>query len=222
MPMAVCSIRAFIRFLGGGSSVSFSRLQSDFPYTIFTPFRRGVVWNCMKLYSGHLCRKYAEIKNYRYLWSTIEIQNQVNRPRYLISYSKILLYYRYFMLSDFGVAPSFLTVRVRFSQWMAAPIKPISHPCAARFPTVEHMAGGCGVLLLGFGQRLAVFSRRSPSLVQHLAEYNPSFLWRMPFPHSFRFRVFTHSGLLFKAGIQRDIEIIAHEIPIFNGIASLK
>ena len=33
---------------------------------------------------------------------------------------------------------------------------------------------------------------------------------------------FTHSGLLFKAGIQRDTEIIAHEIPIFNGIASLK
>ena len=60
-------------FWEGGSSVSFSRLQSDFPYTIFTPFRRGVVWNCMKLYSGHLCRKYAEIKNYRYLWSTIEI-----------------------------------------------------------------------------------------------------------------------------------------------------
>lgn len=53
--MAVCSIRAFIRFLGGGSSVSFSRLQSDFPYTIFTPFRRGVVWNCMKLYSAYLC-----------------------------------------------------------------------------------------------------------------------------------------------------------------------
>ena len=60
-------------FGGGSSSVSFSRLQSDFPYTIFTPFRRGVVWNCMKLYSAHLCRKYAEIKNYRYLWSTIEI-----------------------------------------------------------------------------------------------------------------------------------------------------
>ena len=73
MPMAVCFIRAFIRFLGGGSSVSFSRLQSDFPYTIFTPFRRGVVWNCMKLYSVCLCRKYAEIKNYRYLWSNIEI-----------------------------------------------------------------------------------------------------------------------------------------------------
>ena len=51
----------------GSSSVSFSRLQSDFPYTIFTPFRRGVVWNCMKLYSGNLCGKYAEIKNYRYL-----------------------------------------------------------------------------------------------------------------------------------------------------------
>ena len=52
---------------GGSSSVSFSRLQSDFPYTIFTPFRREVVWNCMKLYSGYLCRKCDEIKNYRYL-----------------------------------------------------------------------------------------------------------------------------------------------------------
>ena len=51
----------------GSSSVSFSRLQSDFPYTIFTPFRRGVVWNCMKLYSGCLCGKHVEIKKYRYL-----------------------------------------------------------------------------------------------------------------------------------------------------------
>ena len=58
---------------GGGSSVSFSRLQSDFPYTIFTPFRRGVVWNCMKLYSGYLYGKHAEIKNYLHLWSNIEI-----------------------------------------------------------------------------------------------------------------------------------------------------
>ena len=65
--------QSFHSIFEGGSSVSFSRLQSDFPYTIFTPFRRGVVWNCMKLYSGNLCRKYAEIKNYRYLWSTIEI-----------------------------------------------------------------------------------------------------------------------------------------------------
>ena len=63
----------FHLILGGSSSVSFSRLQSDFPYTIFTPFRRGVVWNCMKLYSGCLCGKRAEIKNYRYLWSNIEI-----------------------------------------------------------------------------------------------------------------------------------------------------
>ena len=65
--------QSFHSIFGGGSSVSFSRLQSDFPYTIFTPFRRGAVWNCMKLYSGHLYRKYAEIKNYRYLWSNIEI-----------------------------------------------------------------------------------------------------------------------------------------------------
>ena len=65
--------QSYHSIFGGSSSVSFLRLQSDFPYTIFTPFQRGVVWNCMKLYSGHLCRKYAEIKNYRYLWSTIEI-----------------------------------------------------------------------------------------------------------------------------------------------------
>ena len=38
----------------------------------------------------------------------------------------------------------------------------------------------------------------------------------------FALGLFTHSGLLFKVGIQRDTEIIAHEIPIFNGIASLK
>ena len=59
--------QSFHSIFGGGSSVSFSRLQSDFPYTIFTPFRRGVVWNCMKLYSGYLCGKHAEIKKYRYL-----------------------------------------------------------------------------------------------------------------------------------------------------------
>ena len=33
----------FLLAFGGGSSVSFPRWQSDFPYTIFTPFRRGVV-----------------------------------------------------------------------------------------------------------------------------------------------------------------------------------
>ena len=65
--------QSFHSIFGGGSSVPFSRLQSDFPYTIFTPSRRGTVWNYMKLYSGHLCRKYAEIKDYRYLWSNIEI-----------------------------------------------------------------------------------------------------------------------------------------------------
>ena len=102
---------------------------------------------------------------YEILPGYINVHKMHLTHRYLISYSKILLYYRYFMLSDFGVSPSFLTVRVRFSQWMAAPIKPINHPCAARFPTVEHRAGGCGGLLLGVGQRLAVFSRRSPSLV---------------------------------------------------------
>ena len=59
--------QSFHSIFGGGSSVSFSRLQSDFPYTIFTPFRRGVVWNCMKLYSGCLCGKHVEIKKYRYL-----------------------------------------------------------------------------------------------------------------------------------------------------------
>ena len=65
--------QSFHLVLGDSSSVSFSRLQSDFPYTIFTPFRRGVVWNCMKLYSACLCGKHAEIKNYRHLWSNIEI-----------------------------------------------------------------------------------------------------------------------------------------------------
>ena len=151
------------------------------------------------------------IENQRYIKSTAE----ATIPNFIFQNSPLL---SLFYLVRFWGYPLFLTVRVRFSQWMAAPIKPIYHPCAARFPTAEHMAGGCGVLLLGFGQRLAVFSRRSPSLVQHLAEYNPSFLWRMPFP----LQVFTHSGLLFKAGIQRDTEIIAHEIPIFNGITSLK
>ena len=34
--------QSFHLVLGDSSSVSFSRLQSDFPYTIFTPFRRGV------------------------------------------------------------------------------------------------------------------------------------------------------------------------------------
>lgn len=102
MPMTVCSIRAFIRFLGGGSSVSFSHLQSDFPYTIFTPFRRGVVWNYMKLYSGCLCGKHAEIKNYRHLQSNIEIQDRGNRPRYLISYLHFLLYFRERKLQNNG------------------------------------------------------------------------------------------------------------------------
>ena len=59
--------QSFHSIFGGGSSVSFSRLQSDFPYTIFTPFCRGTVYNYMKLYSDNLCRKHAEIKNYRYL-----------------------------------------------------------------------------------------------------------------------------------------------------------
>jgi len=48
---------------GGSSSVSFSHLQSDFPYTIFTPFRCVVVWNCMKLYSGCLCEKHLKSRN---------------------------------------------------------------------------------------------------------------------------------------------------------------
>ena len=56
--------QSFRSIFRGSSSVSFSRLQSNFSYTIFTPFWRGVVWNCMKLYSGYLCRKHDEIKNY--------------------------------------------------------------------------------------------------------------------------------------------------------------
>ena len=122
------------------------------------------------------------MENYRYIKSTAE----ATIPNFHISKFSFIIVI--LCCPILGLLP-FLTVRVRFSQLMAAPIKPISHPCAARFPTAEHMAGGCGVLLLGFGQRLAVFSRRSTSLVQHLAEYNPSFLWRMPFPHSFRFRL---------------------------------
>jgi hypothetical protein len=65
--------QSYHSIFGGSSSVSFLRLQSDFPYTIFTPFQRGVVWNCMKLYSDCLCGKHAEIKNYRHLWDDIEI-----------------------------------------------------------------------------------------------------------------------------------------------------
>ena len=68
------------------------------------------------------------------------------------------------MLSDFGVTPIF-DGKSTLLPIDGGPVKPISHPCAARFPTAEHMAGGCGVLLLGFGQRLTVFSRCSPSLV---------------------------------------------------------
>ena len=121
------------------------------------------------------------IENQRYIKSTAE----ATIPNFIFQNSPLL---SLFYVVRFWGYPLFLTVRVRFSQLMAAPIKPINHSCAARFPTAEHMAGGCVVLLLGFGQRLAVFSRRSSSLVQHLAEYNPSFLWRTPFPHSFRFR----------------------------------
>ena len=43
MPMVVCFIRTFTRFLGDSSSVSFSRLQSDFPYTISA-------WSSMELH----------------------------------------------------------------------------------------------------------------------------------------------------------------------------
>lgn len=98
------------------------------------------------------------LENYRYIKSTAE----ATMPNFIFQNSPLL---SLFYVVRFWGYPLFLTVRVRFSQWMVAPIKPINHPCAARFPTVEHMAGGCGVLLLGFGQRLAVFSRRSPSLV---------------------------------------------------------
>ena len=122
------------------------------------------------------------MENYRYIKSTAE----ATIPNFIFQKSPLLSLF--YVARFWGYPPPFLTVRVRFSQLMAAPIEPINHPCAARFPTAEQRAGSCGVLLLGFGQRLAVFSRRSPSLVQHLAEYNPSFPWRMPFPHSFRFR----------------------------------
>lgn len=98
------------------------------------------------------------LENYRYIKSTAE----ATIPNFIFQNSPLL---SLFYVVRFWGYPLFLTVRVRFSQWMAAPIKPISHPCAARFPTAEHIAGGCRVLLLGFGQRLAVFSRRSPSLV---------------------------------------------------------
>ena len=141
-------------------------LVFDYLFTpISTPKWHESIWFCMKFYEFTISKNLVTMRFYGLLLRYIDLWKKANLQRYLISYSKILLYYRYFMLSDFGVAPSFLTVRVRFSQWMAAPIKPINHPCAARFPTVEHMAGGCGGLLLGFGQRLAVFSRRSPSLV---------------------------------------------------------
>ena len=141
-------------------------LVFDYLFTpISTPKWHESIWFCMKFYEFTISKNLVTMRFYGLLLRYIDLWKKANLQRYLISYSKILLYYRYFMLSDFGVAPSFLTVRVRFSQWMAAPIKPISHPCAARFPTAEHIAGGCGVLLLGFGQRLAVFSRRSPSLV---------------------------------------------------------
>ena len=141
-------------------------LVFDYLFTpISTPKWHESIWFCMKFYEFTISKNFVTMRFYGLLLMYIDLWKKANLQRFLISYSKNLLYYRYFMLSDFGVAPSFLTVRVRFSQWMAAPIKPISHPCAARFPTAEHMAGGCGVLLLGFGQRLAVFSRRSPSLV---------------------------------------------------------
>ena len=98
------------------------------------------------------------MENYRYIKSTAE----ATIPNFIFQNSPLL---SLFYVVRFWGCPPFLTVRVRFSQWMAAPIKPINHSCAARFPTAEHMAGGCVVLLLGFGQRLAVFSRRSSSLV---------------------------------------------------------
>ena len=69
MPMVSVFHQNFHSIFGDSSSVSFSRLQSDFPYTISA----GVVWNCMKLYSGYLYGKHAEIKNYLHLWSNIEI-----------------------------------------------------------------------------------------------------------------------------------------------------
>ena len=141
-------------------------LVFDYLFTpISTPKWHESIWFCMKFYEFTISKNLVTMRFYGLLLRYIDLWKKANLQRFLISYSKNLLYYRYFMLSDFGAAPSFLTVRVRFSQWMAAPIKPISHPCAARFPTAEHIAGGCRVLLLGFGQRLAVFSRRSPSLV---------------------------------------------------------
>ena len=42
---------------------------------------------------------------YEILPGYINVHEMHLTHRYLISYSKILLYYRYFMLSDFGVAP---------------------------------------------------------------------------------------------------------------------
>ena len=69
----LCALSEFLLNFGAVAVRRFSHRQSDFPYTIFTPFRRGVVWNYMKLCSVYLCGKSAGIKDYRYLWSNIEI-----------------------------------------------------------------------------------------------------------------------------------------------------
>ena len=44
---------------------------------------------------------------YEILPGYINVHKMHLTHRYLISYFKILLYYRYFMLSDFGVTPYF-------------------------------------------------------------------------------------------------------------------
>ena len=90
------------------------------------------------------------LENYRYIKSTAE----ATIPNFIFQNSPLL---SLFYLVRFWGCPPFLTVRVRFSQLMAAPIKPISHPCAARFPTAEHMAGGCGFFCLASGSDLQYY-----------------------------------------------------------------
>ena len=83
-------------------------LVFDYLFTpISTPKWHESIWFCMKFYEFTISKNFVTMRFYGLLLMYIDLWKKANLQRYLISYLKILLYYRYFMLSDFGVTPIF-------------------------------------------------------------------------------------------------------------------
>ena len=98
------------------------------------------------------------LENYRYIKSTAE----ATIPNFIFQNSPLL---SLFYVVRFWGCPLIFDGKSTLLPMDGGPNQTNQSPVRSLVSTAEHIAGGCGVLLLGFGQRLAVFSRRSPSLV---------------------------------------------------------